>query len=707
MQIRDLSVYRSKIPGTRELVQRIPGVRGEIKDRNGRVLATNKPSYEVIFDLRDITSSYKKRNGSVPKAMIPYKTASGATGEFAEADIVRVVNETVVAGLEELQLDVPYSKTALRVHYRTSPVVPWTYRRGLEFDEFARFAEHNLGLPGVSPTVRPVRHYVYDSLCSHVLGYVKLPEDGTESAEDRKKWDFYVGDDFGVRGIEKTRDGDLRGQPGVRTLLKNEKGVLVGEVDYEPSRPGSDVHLTIDLEIQYIVEQALRDAGIGRGSAVVIDPNNGDVLSMVSVPSFNPNQFIPNISRDDWKNIERNPTQPLNNKAVQQFPPGSTYKVPIALGGCLGGVQNNYLTCNGKVYFGRRPMRCWIDSLGSSHGSIDLSEALKRSCNCYFYQFGNQARIENLNTAGRLLGLGQKTGIDLDVESSGILPGRAWLKQERGPNANWTPALTALMSIGQGDVLATPIQMAAVTATVANGGTYYPPCLVDRIVDPNTGRTTMRARRPSRNLADEGIEPWKIEKIRKGMLAVVNAKQGGTGTAARIDGVQVAGKTGTAQAWRDDPKYGRVKDNKAWFIAFAPYDAPQFAVCVLVEGGTDSETLRFSGGGTAAPVARRIIERSLALRAKNYYVNARPIKEADGHFRGMGRVEFKDEALASEPPEEVVSIEPVNEGSEPVVPRAIPLPSIPASAAPSLAPSLEDDALPMAIPLPRAKPVVE
>jgi len=634
MQIDDYYKYAEKVPGTRELQVRIPGVRGEIKDRNGVTLVTNKSSYEVIFHLREIVNAYKRQNGEIPKFSYDVIRKDGSKKTFKEADIVRIINEMVISSLKPLGLAVPYSANSLRVHYRSHDVVPWVYRRQLSFEEFARFAEHNLGLPGVSITARPIRHYVYDSLACHILGYVRLPNESKVSAEEKSQWDFYVGDDYGVSGIEKTSDEDLRGVPGVRTLLRNERGVLVGEVGYQAPKPGSDVHLTIDARIQHLTEKLMLEAGVGRGSAVVLDPKNGDVLAMCSVPSYSPNKFIPNVSVEEWDSYRKNKATPLVNRSIIGFPPGSTYKIPVALAGCPQGLQSKFFKCRGGVKYGKKFMRCWIHEKGGTHGYIGLSESIKRSCNAFFYLYGNQAGIRNIVSMGRILGLGTKTGIELPGESPGILPGPSWLKQNR-PGSYWTPALTALVSIGQGDVLATPLQMAAITAAVANGNQYHQPRLIHSLANKSGKKIDSKNDSETISLSDEGVSQEQIETIRKGMYRVVNDKKGGTGAAAKIKDIKVAGKTGTAQAWRT-VKGARKKDNNAWFISFAPYDAPEVAVCILVEGGK-------SGGSVAAPIAKKIIEASILQKKSSDYTQVRSSKESSGHFNFIEKVTFEED----------------------------------------------------------------
>jgi penicillin-binding protein 2 len=689
MQINEYEEYRRKVPGTREERIRVPGVRGAIRDRNGIMLVGNRPSFEVTFDLRTIEKSFRETLSE--GETVPLHTYQLMQGDFAversEVDIVEIVNRTVIASLEELGLAQPYNSAGLRIHYRSHKVIPWTYRRNLAFEEFAAFAERNLGLPGVRVTTRPVRHYPYGALASHVLGYVKLPDASAGTPEERAAWDFYIGDDVGIAGIERTRDKDLRGRPGTRTLLRDEKGKYVGQVGYQEPLPGADVFLTIDIRIQSFVERALREAGVGRGSVVVVSPSNGDVLAIASVPSFDPNKFIPQISKENYRDYITNPASPLINRALRGFAPGSTYKVAVALGGCLSGDESAYLNCPGRIRFGNIYMRCWAYSKGFSHGMVNLSDALKVSCNCYFYQYGNRSGISNIVEVGNMLGLGMPTGIEIPDEKGGILPSPRWLKLNH-PREVWSDATTANVSIGQGYVLATPLQMAMVTATVANGGRCFRPRLVDRIIEGkgSSRDAVIKAIELRTDLATSGISSDQIEMIRRGMWEVVNGQRssvgGGTGTRAHIEGIDVAGKTGTAQFWRRDPETGdKIKDNHAWFIAFAPYENPELAVAVMVRGGK-------GGGSCAAPVARRIIEQTLAMRRSDVEPEMARVEEERGHFKLIEEVVYDGAGPRFVLPGEDVVVE---EDEADLVGEIREVVAI-VPAVPSIMPSIEEDA---------------
>ena len=473
----------------------------------------------------------------------------------------------------------------------------------------------------------------------------RLPDDKRASDEERKDWDYYVPDDFGGAGVEKSFDKYLRGKPGVRVMQRDQRGRPVGEVfeEYKEPRKGNDVYLTLDVRMQLIADRALRDGKVGRGAVVVIDPSSGEILAMVSVPSYDPNKFVPSIRQADWDELLKNKTIPLLNRAVQGHAPGSTFKIPISFAGCLKGIQMQRFNCSGSVTYGNTSMQCWIQRQnGGSHGSLNISDAIRTSCNCFFYQYGNAAGIANITKVGKILGVGERTGVELEDESPGILPNPDWLRANR-PAERWSDGYTANTSIGQGMVLASPLQMASVTATVANGGKAWSPHLLKRVMDRDE---VVLDNPPSlRGDLSQSVKPDEIEVIRKGMWKVVN-DPGGTGKGARITGVEVAGKTGTAQNWRINEKGSRVEDNHTWFISFAPYQSPKLAVCVLVQNGK-------SGGGCAAPVARRILEQCLALE-NGYQVAIEPMPAAEGHFNHISQIQYADAGvpLVPEPDED-------------------------------------------------------
>jgi penicillin-binding protein 2 len=659
VQVRLYTHYKAKIQGSSEVTVRVPSVRGEIRDRNGVVMVTNRQSYEVDFYLPELVSGYRKQYGAPPMVDYLRKGADGMLRQSKEEDIVQIVDQTIIPRLEQLKVAEPYNSQRLRTHYRNNTLVPFIYREDLDFSTLSKFAEKDLGLPGVQVNIRPVRKYVYNALAAQLLGYVGAPKD-INKLPDIKDFNFYQPDVQGRTNIEYFLDDELRGKPGRRILKKDAKNHIEGEKELIQPTPGANVYLTIDARIQYIVERTLRS--VGRAACVVVDPNNGQILAMASVPSYDPNKFIPSISARDWAAIKDADADPLTNRAISSFAPGSTYKIATSLAGLTRGLAKAQFTCTGGVTYGNTYMKCWIADKGGAHGTQTLTEAIKNSCNAFFYQYGNAAGIDAIDKVGATLGLGQTSGVELSGEDPGLLPSPEWLRVTR--NEKWSQGQTANTSIGQGYVLASPLQMAMIAATVANGGTVYRPSLIYK-VEQADGTVIRKPEKIRGDLKkDNNLSKEDIELVRRGMWRVVN-DSGGTGARAKIPGIVVAGKTGTAQFWRDGQK-----DNHTWFIAFAPYDNPKIALAVLVQGAK-------AGGQVPAPIAAKLIEEILALD-KGYDPGLKPLDPAVGNFKFVETIDFKDNNIPKEltgTDEETSDNEPAaeenqtkvskNEGNEP------------------------------------------
>jgi penicillin-binding protein 2 len=626
VQILHGSDYKIHLKGHSQLTVRLPAVRGEICDRNGVSLVENRASMEVDFYLPDIVRAWKNNNDDDVPMIRTNGIVHGMLTKVEMPDIVKIVNESIVPHLEKLGLAGDYNTRKLQVHYRDNSEVPFVYRQDLDFETMARFSENNLDLPGVTVTLKPVRHYVYGALAAHLFGYVGTQND--IDPDDAAGYNFYQPDVEGKAQIEEAYDDVLKGTPGTRFLQRNAKGVIESEPTnvIEPKQ-GSKVLLTIDARIQYIVEKAMRV--VGRGAAVVLDPNNGDILAMVSIPSFDPNQFVPTISKSDWDKLAKDETDPLMNRAINAYAPGSTFKLCTSLAGLRAGVGTNKYDCTGGVQYGAKFMRCWVLTAKPPlppHGEQDLSTALKNSCDSFFYLYGNAAGIDQIDYMGHLLGVGQKTDLPLNNVASGVLPGPAWLAQN-APKERWSPGYTANTSIGQGFVLATPLQMSIIGAAVANGGAVYQPHLVREVIGQDGTVNKEETIQINANLTkDAGLTPDQIEKVRKGMWRVVNDDTG-TARKARVKGIEVAGKTGTAQFWR-----GKIKDNHTWFLCFAPYDKPRFVVCIFVQGGK-------SGGGVSAPIAVKILEEIFAMEGGKE-VKLEALAPAPGSFQQITGIDF-------------------------------------------------------------------
>jgi penicillin-binding protein 2 len=617
--------YQEKIRNHSELTVRLPAIRGEICDRNGIPLVENRASLEVNFYLPDIVKAFKEKEGYLP--MVHYRGSDhGMPINKEEADIVKIVNSSIIPRLEQLGLAGDYNTRKLQFHYRDNSEIPFSYQQDLDFETMARFSENNLDLPGVSVTLQPVRHYVYGALASHLFGYVGIPK--SIDQKEAREFNFYEPDLVGKAQIELAYNDYLKGTPGVRILRRNAHGKIEEESQEMAPKQGATVYLTIDARIQYIVEKALRV--VGRGAAVVVNPNNGEILAMASVPSFDPNQFIPTISKKDWDVLSKDETDPLTDRALSAYAPGSTFKLCTSLAGIRAGIEDQEFTCTGGVQYGDKFMKCWVMTAKPPlppHGRLKLSDAIKKSCNAFFYQYGNAAGIDQIDTVGAMLGLGQRTGLPLNNEATGVLPGPAWLAAN-APQERWTSGYTANVSIGQGFVLATPVQMAMIAVAVANKGICYQPRLVEKVVDKDGKILEENHPQIRTDLKKEGFTDEQLEKVRLGMRKVVN-EEGGTARKAQLKDVIVAGKTGTAQFWR-----GHSKDNHTWFLCFAPYDDPKYVVAVLVQGAK-------SGGGVAAPIGAKILEEIFAMEGGKE-IKLTSLPPAIGSFKHITSIDFKN-----------------------------------------------------------------
>ncbi|WP_166442583.1 penicillin-binding transpeptidase domain-containing protein [Phragmitibacter flavus] len=548
-------------------------VRGAIRDRNGVALAvSDKVDRQVVFDLSKVMEAFAaKHDGILPMHDLKEK---GADGEFAvvgeEPDIKAMFDEVVIAALNNRGIAKEYNANAMRMHFREMAAGdPWMYRSGLTMEEVKALTEMAVELPGIATRVVKLRRYPFGELASHVTGYVSQPDDQRGGNEL-----------FGVAGVEKSMDEVLK------TVIHGKR------------RRGEDVFLTLDMRVQLVIERALREFDsipkLDRGAAVLMDVETGDVLGMVSWPSYDPNWFVPSISRDDFRKLVNDWRNPMFNRAVNTFGPGGAYLPVTCLAGIAGGQKDTVFNCTGSVTFGSKSMKCWIATKGETHGPLGMREGMGRSCNTYFYQMGNAAGIDNIVSIGKALGLGQKSGIELEEEDQGILPSPDWLAKNR-PKEKWSAGYTANTAIGAGQVLASPLQMTTVYAAIANGGTVWKPRLVDRL--GNKKRPALRAG----FLAEYGVTAEGMKEMRLGMEDVV---QKYSAQQAKSEKISIAGRTGTAQNWRPD---GR-KDNHVWFCGYAPAEKPKWALTVFVQGA-------HSGGSVAAPIAKRIFEDVAAIES--------------------------------------------------------------------------------------------
>lgn len=645
------------VPGNRTVTVREPGIRGEITDRNGITLARNLRNYEVAFNLDEIRTAYLTQHVEDPTIHRLAKE-NGLPRKRSEKDIVAIVKDgpIKVLGDQKLKLARNFKAGDLRTHFLThGGLIPYSYRSDLTYEEFAKFAEHNLELPGVYPSIRSQRKYPFGSLASHVLGYLKQWEKGDVPDSATRKFNHYIGDEKGIAGVEATMDEILRGPEGQKTIVKDEKGRTIRMSDYTKPGIGAKLKLTIDAPVQYLLENTLRFAG--RAAGVVMDVNTGEVLAMASIPDYDPNDFFPSITRANLDAYNNNKLSPLTNRAISQFAPGSTMKIPTAIAAQLAGKANSQLSCNGYVTYGNAQVKCWIyRQHNGTHGGQNLAEAIQHSCNPYFNILANTIGKDALVEGCSMVNIGKRTGIELPSENPGMLPGsRVW--RSTYPKAAMTGHEIAMLSIGQGTSMATPLQLCAVTACVANGGKYYQPRVVKQAVSEDGKILVANTPKLQVDLIKAGIKPADFELIRKGMSMSTN-QPGGTSGKVKLPDIIVASKSGTAQC-SDNGKLS----NNSWIMSFAPYDKPKYAICILVQNGG-------SGGGVCGPLVNLVFRGLFARDNKGIRLPLKPMTKVPGNTDRIEKtIEIPEETIAAVEAGEV-GLPPVVTTTPPIAPDA-------------------------------------
>lgn len=557
LQIIKGSEYLARSIKNRTRVQKIQAPRGFICDAKGRLLVKNTPSFNVY-----LIPQYLKNQGAAQEKMANILSLSPA-----------LLKERL-ANVESSRLFVPVKA-----------------KENISREELGLIAQDKMGLPGVIIDVVPKRAYPEGSVAAHLLGYV-----GEASNEDLKRGypsarNRQPGDCLGKGGVEQATDEYLRGVDGSVESEVDASGQRIGVLTAKEAAQGKSVFLTIDLDLQRLGEECLGDRD---GALVALDPRDGRVLAMVSHPYFDPGLFSQGMSKRDWGAFLADPSCPLINRAIHsQLPPGSVYKVIDAIAGLEEGVVEVSSTfyCPGYLRLGNRVFGCWKKE---GHGRVSLKQAIVSSCDVYFYQLGLKVGVEKMEKYARLFGLGEKTGIGLQGEKSGLIPSYNWKKGRFGKG--WSAGDVACLAIGQGYNLVTPLQVLNLYATIANGGALYRPQYILGWSDDG-GRVGSRfSPRPTRKIP---LSPETLEVVREALWGVVNSPEG-TGGRGRVPGIDVAGKTGTAQVVERGKGGGRHCSDHAWFVAFAPKDAPEIAVVAVVEHGGH-------GGTAAAPVVQKFI----------------------------------------------------------------------------------------------------
>jgi penicillin-binding protein 2 len=544
-------------------IKRVPGTRGMILDRQGQLLVDSRPSFDLIFVPEDTGDPQ-----STLRLLASYiKSDATEFLKIYEQNKSRAAFDEMVLG------------------------------RDVEWSTIVAVESHQLDLPGVTLRVRPRRSYADGVMTAHVLGY--LGEINQKQLAVLREQGYVVGDEIGQYGLERHWEEMLRGQSGGQQVEVDALGRRMRVLHEVSDVPGYTMHLTLDRQLQDTAFEALKGK---EGTIVAIDVNNGGILVMASTPAFDPNAFARGIKSDEWSSLIKDRLRPLSNRSTQgQYPPGSTFKIIMAIAGLEEGVAqpDSFISDPGYFNFGNRSFRDWKKG---GHGSVNLHRAIVESCDTYFYQLGAKLGVDRIAKWARAFGLGEKTKVALDDERSGTIPDTEWKRKRfRQP---WFPGETLSVAIGQGYVTVRPLQMANMMAAVANGGKLYRPRIVDKVESVDGATTHEYGPELIRTIE---LKPDTMNRLHKALTDVVQGA-GGTGGAARSPLLEIAGKTGTAQVV--EMKAGYVKTEQltyfnrdhAWFVAYAPAQNPQIAIAVLVEHGGH-------GGDAAAPMAKKVFEK--------------------------------------------------------------------------------------------------
>jgi penicillin-binding protein 2 len=545
----------------------LPAPRGVLFDRHGKVLVENRQTYNIALD--------REQSGDIDRTI---KLLAQATG--ADETVMR---ETV----NRRRREPSYRPIVLVENATENQVIAFRARR--------------LELPGVFHQEVPARQYPSREMGAHLFGYV-----GEASEVDLTRPEnsgAEPGSMVGKAGVEQSYNQMLMGKDGDRLVVVNSRGREMGEArERQEPIEGRRVQLTIDADVQRATEEAFAHYGYN-GAAVILDPRSGEVLSLTSLPAYNPNSFAGGIGHEDWQSLMTNDLKPMQNRALQgRYSPGSTFKIAVA----VAALEENVVTpdyrvfCPGGATFYGRYFQC---HLKGGHGSVDMRHALEKSCNVYFYTLGKMLEVDRIHKWASLLGLGERSGIDLPNEVRGLVPSTEW-KRKNTREQKWYPGETISVSIGQGQVSVTPLSLAVMMMTVANGGTRYTPHVI-KAVDEGKGWQPVAPPPPQSTVS---MKKSTFDAVHEGLWMVVNAA--GTGGRSRIPGYNVAGKTGTAQVISlEGAKAAKgkmdVRDH-GWYVFFAPHDKPEIAGVVFAEHSEH--------GYLGAPIAKYAMETYFAKK---------------------------------------------------------------------------------------------
>ena len=572
LQIINGPKYRIQSENNRIDLRDILPFRGLIFDRNGQLLVDNRPSFilaAIPEDIRDLDGLMD--------------------------DLPRLVKIDSVA-----------AKKKIKEGLRRDPFNSVSIKKGLTRDELARIEANIFSMPGVSIEMKPKRHYIYGSFAAHLIGY--LGEINREQLSREEYKDNKLGDFVGKFGIEKKWQRYLNGIKGGQQVEVDAFGRRLRVLYKKEAEPGINVCLTIDKDLQVVAERSLYNKA---GAIVAINPDSGEILAMASSPTFNPNDFAKGMDKKGWKRLVSTLYFPLQNRAISgQYPPGSLFKIVVALAGLEEGLidPNEKIFCRGSYTFKGREYRDWKEE---GHGYVDLHRALVESCDVYFYRMGQKIGIDTIAKYAKMLGLGAKTGLQLGDEKEGLIPNKDW--KLRRWHVPWQEGETLSVAVGQSFTLVTPIQMARFMSALFNGGILFRPKVTKWV-----GR---KDKEKIFKFKPDVIGRWSLKKenmelVKRALFGVVNEPYG-TGKRAKIGQINVSGKTGTSQVIALPEKKESVQErdvpykfrDHAWFVAVAPAENPVIAVAILVEHSG-------SGGRVAAPIAKKIFE--------SYFKKVRP-----------------------------------------------------------------------------------
>ncbi|MDB9822254.1 penicillin-binding protein 2 [Deltaproteobacteria bacterium] len=568
LQIANGLPYRTQSENNRIHLQTIPPFRGMILDRNGELLVDNRPSYnlyvipEDIQDRKQLLTSLK-----------------------------------LLLDIDPEQVGGKLGKAATRY-----PFKPILIKKNITRNDLAVVETNLFNLPGIMIEVSPQRNYIFGNLASHVIGY--LGEISEKELSGGRYPDNSSGDLIGKSGVEGRWQNYLNGITGGMQVEVDAAGRKLRVISRKPPASGLNISLTIDKNLQLLAEESLKGK---EGSIVALDPNSGEVLAMASSPSIDSNLFIGGIDEVEWERMISGRDFPLQNRAISgQYPPGSVFKIVVALAGLEEGIINpeEEIVCTGSYTLGDRTYRCWKEG---GHGNVGFHRAIRESCDVYFYKIGSRLGVDKIAHYARMCGLGAKTTFELDSEAAGLIPTSAWKLKRWG--VPWQLGETVSTSIGQGFVLVTPLQMARLISLIYNGGKLYQPKIVRWI-----GSDKDYVYEITPTLAGEiNVRQESLEHLKKALFAVVNEPHG-TGYMAKVNGINVAGKTGTAQVvtlstaeeLSSDGELPEEFRDHAWFVSIAPEERPRLALAILIEHGEH-------GGSAAAPIAREMIKEYLDI----------------------------------------------------------------------------------------------